>query len=87
MEECWDNTWNLTSAGALLDQRAEEFMTMQQSLVHKKPQPKVHNRWEWISARFSVRGVYKRLYEGQFEESRTILRDVCLYGDKRFQSS
>ena len=36
VEECWDGPWNPTLAEALSDQRAEVFMIMQQSLVHKK---------------------------------------------------
>ena len=55
MEECWEDTWNLKLAGALLDQRVEEFMIMQQSLVHNKPQREVRDGWEWISAQFSIR--------------------------------
>ena len=43
VEEYWDYSWNLTLAVALLDQRAKEFMIMQQSLEHKKPQRRVHN--------------------------------------------
>ena len=61
MEERWDDTWNLTLARALSDQRAEEFMIRQQSLVHKKPQRGVRDGWEWIGTQFSVRGAYKRL--------------------------
>ena len=38
VEECWDSTWNPTLAGALSDQRIEEFMVIQQSIVHKRPQ-------------------------------------------------
>ena len=72
--ESWDDTWNPTLAGALSDQRVEEFMIMQQSLVHKKPQRVVRDGWEWIRAQFSVIGAYKRLYEGQYEESRSILK-------------
>ena len=72
--ESWDDTWNPTLAGPLSDQRVEEFMIMQQSLVHKKPQRGVRDGWEWIRAQFSVIGAYKRLYEGQYEESRSILK-------------
>ena len=46
---------------------------MQQSLVCKRPQRGVSNGWEWIGAQFSVRGAYKMLCEGQYEESRPIL--------------
>ena len=44
-------------------------MLMQQSLVHKRPQSGAHDGWEWIDAQFSVRGVYKKLCEGQYEEN------------------
>ena len=53
-------------------------MIMQQSLVHKKPQHRVCDGWEWIGAQFSIRGAYKRLCEGQYEESRPI-RSACRF--------
>ena len=68
--ECSNDTWNLTLAGSLSDQRVEEFMIMQQSLVYKKPQRRVSDGWEWIGAHISVRGAYKRLCKGKYEESR-----------------
>ena len=46
VEECWDSTWNLTFAEALSDQRIEEFIVMQQSIVHKRPQRGMCNRLE-----------------------------------------
>ena len=49
-------------------------MIMQQSLVHKRPQRGVCDGWEWIGAQFSIQGVYKRLCEGQYEESRSIIK-------------
>ena len=56
--ECWDGTWNLTLAGALLDQRVE-LLLMQQSILHKRPQSGARDGWVWIGAQFSVQGVYK----------------------------
>ena len=47
-------------------------MVIQQSIVHKSPQRRVCDSWEWISAPFSVRGAYKRLCKGQFEENNSI---------------
>ena len=47
-------------------------MVMQQSIVHKSLQRGVCDSWEWIGAPFSVRGVYKRLCEGQSEENHSI---------------
>ena len=72
--ECWDSIWNRTSAGALSNQRVEKFMIMQQSPIHQRPQTGAHNRWEWIGAHFSLRGSYKKLCEGQYEESLPINR-------------
>ena len=46
VEECWDNTWNPTSARALPNHRVEEFMIMQHSLVRKKPQHGFRDGWE-----------------------------------------
>ena len=69
MKEYWDGTRNQTLVGALSDQRVEEFMIIQQSLVHKRPQSGARHGWEYIGAQFSVRGAYKKLYVGQYEES------------------
>ena len=44
-------------------------MIMQQSLVYKRSQHKVCDRWEWIGAQFSARGAYKKLCEGLRGES------------------
>ena len=76
MEKCWEGTWNPTLAGALSDQRVEEFMIMQQSLVHKRPWSGARDGWEWIGAQFSVQGAYKKLCEGQYEESRPINKSM-----------
>ena len=54
--KCWDSTWNPTLAGALSDQRVEELLLMQQSLLHKQPQSGAQDGWVWIGAQFSVRG-------------------------------
>ena len=69
MKEYWDGTWNQTLVGALSNQRVEEFMTIQQSLVHKWPQSGACHGWEYIGAQFSVQGAYKKLCVGQYEES------------------
>ena len=74
MEECWDGTWNPPLARALSDQKIKEFMFMQQSIVHNRPQSGVCDGWEWISDPFSIRGAYKRLCEGQYEEDILINR-------------
>ena len=68
VEEFWGSICNPTLARALSDQRIEEFMVMQRSIVHKRPQRGMCDRLEWIGAPFFVQGAYKRLCEGQFEE-------------------
>ena len=72
--ECWDGIWNQTLARALLDQKVEEFLLMQQSTLYKRPQSGAPDGWVWIGAQFSVRGAYKRLCEGNHEENPSILR-------------
>ena len=74
VEEFWDGMRNPTLAGALSDQRVKEFMVMQQSLIYKRPQRKVRDGWEWIGAQFSIQRAYKRLFEGQYEESQPIIK-------------
>ena len=71
--ECWDGTWNLTLAGALSDQRVEEFLLMQLSLAHKRPQSRARDGSDWIGAQFSIPGAYKRLCEWNPEENLSII--------------
>ena len=42
--------------------------------IHQRPQTGARNRWEWIGAHFSLRGPYKKLCDGQYEESLPINR-------------
>ena len=60
--------------GALSDQRVEEHMIMQQSLVQKRPHSGAQDGWEWIGAPFPVQGAYKKLCKGQQEESQPVIR-------------
>ena len=74
MVECLVGTWNPTLTGALLDQRVEEFLSMQQFLVLERPQSMARDGWEWIGAQFLVRGTFKKLCKGLCEENQSINR-------------
>ena len=81
MEEFWDGMRNLTIAGALLDQRVEEFMVMQQSLIYKRPQCKVRDGWEWIGAQFSIKGHTRGSVRGNTKRANRSSKHVGLYRD------
>ena len=84
--ECWDGTWNSMLAGALSNQRIEEFMVMQQSIVHKRPQRGVCDGWEWIRAPFSYEGHIKGSTRGNMWRIDQSSEYVGLSGDKRSHS-
>ena len=70
-------------ARALSDQRIEEFMVMQESIMYKRPHRGVYDGWEWIGAPSSIRGAYKRLCEKQYMEDRSIIRACwCIWQQK-----
>ena len=66
--ECWGDTWNLALAKALSDQRVAEFLFMQQSILHKRPQSELgmdgfglgHNYQYEGCMRDYVRGIMRR---------------------------
>ena len=87
VKECWGGAWSLTLAGALSDQRIEEFMVMQQSIVHKSLQRGVCDSWEWIGAPILCAGGYIRDYaRGNLRRTIQSVVLVGFYGDKRSHS-
>ena len=50
------------------------IMSLQKSIIHKRPQSGTHNGLERFSALFSVRGAYVKISEGQYEEIQPITR-------------
>ena len=68
----WEDTFNLTLDSTLSDQRVAEFMSMWQSLMHKRPQSETYDGWEWEDATFSVQESYVKIRNGHYEEDKSI---------------
>ena len=78
VKEYWDGGWNPSLAAHLLEQRVEEFMSMQQMLEGQTPREGARDGWIWKNEPFSVRGLYRRLRTAQSEDP--IRLDACREG-------
>ena len=59
VKECWDGGWSPFLAAHLLDQRLEEFLSMQQMLERWRPREGARDGWIWMKDPFSVCGLYQ----------------------------
>ena len=80
MGECWDATWCQLLQGYLSDQQVEEWMVLQQPLLHLCPVGGTPNGWSWTSMPFSMHSAYKRIRENQLSTGIDSHDALTLYG-------
>ena len=64
----WDATWKPILEDALSNQRLEDVMNMQNTLIHLQLINGAQGGWEQEGGIFSVRGAFAEIKEGQFDE-------------------
>ena len=76
VRECWDGGWSPSLAVCLLDQRLEEFLSMQQMLEGWRPREGARDGWIWRKDVFSVCGLYQQLRTSQSADP-AVLNACC----------
>ena len=72
----WLDTWILTLAAALSDQRTTEILSLQGLLADRHLSEAAHNVWVWSSPRFTAWAAY-RLFRDQEDSEDPLLLQRC----------